>query len=63
MTSTKEPIYQGLSPANGEQLPPFSPGEERRFELEIGVLDGRAAISAFEREVEALATPAGGTHG
>ncbi len=35
-------------------LPFLAPGEEQRFELEIGVLDGRSAISQFEREMLAL---------
>ena len=44
-------------------LPIIAPGEERRFELEIGVLDGRAAITAFEREVEALGASATDSNG
>lgn len=35
-------------------LPTLEPGEERRFQLEIGVLDGAAAISGFEREMTML---------
>jgi hypothetical protein len=36
----------------------LEPGEERRYELEIGVLAGAAAIREFEAPVSRLAPPA-----
>jgi len=35
----------------------LEPGEERRYELEIGALPGAAAIDEFEARVSRLAAP------
>jgi hypothetical protein len=33
--------------ARRQQIRPLAPGEQRTFEVEIGVLDGRAALDAL----------------